>query len=83
VLLAGTVWAEQTANPAITSLGVDARQTNINPGGNMEGKEVRFAWSTRLCGLCHHGVSNGSVNSMHDSNMPLGGMIPFMGVAPG
>jgi len=42
VLLAGTVWAEQTGNPAIASLGVDIKQSNINPGGNMEGKDERF-----------------------------------------
>jgi K+-transporting ATPase ATPase A chain len=78
VLLAGTVWAEQTANPAITSLGVDARQTNINPGGNMEGKEVRFGVvNSALWASATTAVSNGSVNSMHDSNMPLGGMIPL------
>jgi K+-transporting ATPase ATPase A chain len=75
-LLAGNVWAEQTPNPAITSLGVDAHQTAANPGGNMEGKEVRFGvvnsalWSTATTA-----ASNGSVNSMLDSNMPLGGMV--------
>jgi K+-transporting ATPase ATPase A chain len=78
VLLAGTVWAEQTANPAITSLGVDARQTNINPGGNMEGKDLRFGVvNSALWDSATTAVSNGSVNSMLDSNMPLGGMIPM------
>ncbi len=41
-LLAVAVWAEQSGNPAIASLGVDIKQSNINPGGNMEGKDVRF-----------------------------------------
>jgi K+-transporting ATPase ATPase A chain len=78
VLLAGTVWAEQTPNPAITSLGVDARQTAINPGGNMEGKDVRFGVAnSALWATATTAASNGSVNSMHDSNMPLGGMIPL------
>jgi K+-transporting ATPase ATPase A chain len=77
-LLAGTVWAEQTANPAIVSLGVDAQQTAINPGGNMEGKEVRFGVAnSALWATATTAASNGSVNSMHDSNMPLGGMIPL------
>ncbi len=77
-LLSVTVWAEQTANPAITSLGVDARQSAINPGGNMEGKEVRFGVAnSALWATATTAVSNGSVNSMHDSNMPLGGMIPL------
>jgi K+-transporting ATPase ATPase A chain len=78
VLLAGTVWAEQTGNPAIASLGVDIRQSNINPGGNMEGKETRFGVAeSALWASATTAASNGSVNSMHDSNMPLGGMIPL------
>jgi len=77
-LLAVTVWAEQTGNPAIASLGVDIKQSNINPGGNMEGKEVRFGIaSSALWATATTAASNGSVNSMHDSNMPLGGMIPI------
>ena len=78
VLLAGTVWAEQTPNPAITALGVDARQSAINPGGNMEGKDVRFGVAnSALWATATTAASNGSVDSMHDSNMPLGGMIPL------
>jgi K+-transporting ATPase ATPase A chain len=78
VLLAGTVWAEQTGNPAIAKMGVDIKQSNINPGGNMEGKEVRFGVAnSALWATATTSASNGSVNSMHDSNMPLGGMIPL------
>ena len=77
-LLAVTVWAEQAGNPAIASLGVDIKQSNINPGGNMEGKEERFGVaSSALWATATTAASNGSVNSMHDSNMPLGGMIPM------
>jgi potassium-transporting ATPase potassium-binding subunit len=77
-LLGVTVWAEYTGNPAIASLGVDIKQSNINPGGNMEGKEVRFGVAnSALWATATTAVSNGSVNSMHDSNMPLGGMIPL------
>ena len=78
LLLSVTVWAEQTGNPAIASLGVDIKQTNLNPGGNMEGKEVRFGVAnSALWATATTAASNGSVNSMHDSNMPLGGMIPM------
>jgi hypothetical protein len=41
-LLSVAVWSEQGGNPAFTAMGIDQTQTNINPGGNMEGKEVRF-----------------------------------------
>jgi len=78
LLLSVTVWSEQTGNPAIASLGVDIKQTNINPGGNMEGKEVRFGVAnSALWATATTAASNGSVNSMHDSNMPLGSMIPM------
>jgi K+-transporting ATPase ATPase A chain len=78
VLLSVTVWAEQTGNPAIASLGVDVDQSAINPGGNMEGKELRFGVvNSALWATATTAASNGSVNSMHDSNMPLGGMIPL------
>jgi K+-transporting ATPase ATPase A chain len=77
-LLAGTIWAEQAGNPSIASQGVDIAQSNINPGGNMEGKEVRFGvMNSALWATATTAASNGSVNEMHDSNMPLGGMIPL------
>ncbi len=78
VFLGVALWAETGGNPAFTKLGVDQTQTNINPGGNMEGKELRFGiansaiWATTTTA-----ASNGSVNSMHDSFMPLGGMVPL------
>jgi K+-transporting ATPase ATPase A chain len=67
--------SEQTGNPALTNLGVDQHASTTNPGGNMEGKEVRFGvvnsvlWETATTA-----ASNGSVNSMHDSYTPLGGL---------
>jgi K+-transporting ATPase ATPase A chain len=77
-LLAVTVWAEQKGNPLFPPLGIDQTQTNTNPGGNMEGKEVRFGVAnSALWATATTAASNGSVNSMHDSNMPLGGMIPM------
>ena len=72
------VWAEQGGNPAFTVMGVDQTQTNINPGGNMEGKETRFGIAnSALWATATTSASNGSVNSMHDSFMPLGGMVPL------
>jgi K+-transporting ATPase ATPase A chain len=72
------VWAEQKGNPAFTAMGVDQTQTNINPGGNMEGKETRFGIAnSALWATVTTSASNGSVNSMHDSYMPLGGMVPL------
>ncbi len=72
------VWAEQAGNPAFTAMGVDQVQTAINPGGNMEGKELRFGIvNSALWATATTAASNGSVNSMHDSFMPLGGLVPL------
>ena len=77
-LLSVAVWSEQGGNPAFASMGIDQTQTNINPGGNMEGKEVRFGIVTSaLWATATTAASNGSVNSMHDSYMPLGGLVPM------
>jgi K+-transporting ATPase ATPase A chain len=72
------IWAEQGGNPAFTKMGVDQTQSNINPGGNMEGKETRFGTvNSALWATATTAASNGSVNSMHDSFMPLGGLVPL------
>jgi len=77
-LLALCVWAEQSGNPRIAALGVDTTASDVHPGGNMEGKEVRIGivnsaiWATATTA-----ASNGSVNSMHDSFTPLGGLVPL------
>jgi K+-transporting ATPase ATPase A chain len=66
--------AEYQPNPALTRLGVDQTASDLNPGGNMEGKEVRFGvTNSTLWAIATTAASNGSVNSMHDSYMPLGG----------
>ena len=75
-LLSVAVWSEQSGNPAFAAMGIDQTQTNINPGGNMEGKEVRFGIvNSALWATATTAASNGSVNSMHDSFMPLGGLV--------
>jgi K+-transporting ATPase ATPase A chain len=77
-LLAVAVWSEQGGNPAFVAMGVDQTQSNINPGGNMEGKELRFGIAnSALWAAATTAASNGSVNSMHDSFMPLGGLVPL------
>jgi K+-transporting ATPase ATPase A chain len=77
LLLACTA-AEQAGNPLLTHLGVDQHASVLQAGGNMEGKETRFGivdstiWATATTA-----ASNGSVNAMHDSFTPLGGLVPM------
>ena len=74
----GTIVAEQSGNPALTALGVDQAASSEQPGGNMEGKELRFGISSSaLWAAATTAASNGSVNSMHDSFTPLGGLAPL------
>jgi K+-transporting ATPase ATPase A chain len=77
-LLIGAVAAEQSGNPVLSSLHVDQGPSARSGGGNMEGKEVRFgAAESALWAVATTAASNGSVNAMHDSFTPLGGMIPM------
>jgi K+-transporting ATPase ATPase A chain len=78
VTLVFCVRAEQSGNPAFARLGVDTTASDLQPGGNMEGKEVRFGVvNSALWATATTSASNGSVNSMHDSFTPLGGMWPM------
>jgi K+-transporting ATPase ATPase A chain len=71
-------WAEARGNPAIAALGVDQTATDANPGGNFEGKEVRFGVArSALFAAVTTATSCGAVNSMHDSFTPLGGLVPL------
>jgi potassium-transporting ATPase potassium-binding subunit len=77
-LLIPCVLAEHARHPAYAALGVDQAAGPLQPGGNMEGKEVRFGiTNSALWATATTAASNGSVNSMHDSYMPLGGLIPL------
>jgi K+-transporting ATPase ATPase A chain len=68
---------EQGGNPRLAGL-VDDAPSEIQPGGNMEGKEVRFGnANSALWATATTAASNGSVNSMHDSFTPLGGLVPM------
>ena len=73
------VVSEQAGNPAFTSLGISQKADAPNAaGGNMEGKETRFGIvSSALWATATTASSNGSVNAMHDSFTPLGGLIPL------
>jgi K+-transporting ATPase ATPase A chain len=78
VMLSVTVWAEQRGNPSLEGLNVDQSASAMQSGGNMEGKEVRFgAANSALWAAATTGASNGSVNAMHDSFTPLGGLVPM------
>jgi len=71
VATAITYWAEGGGTPLLNELGL--------VGGNMEGKETRFGTAmSSLWAVFTTGASNGSVNSMHDSYTPLGGMMPLI-----
>ncbi len=75
-LLLTAGWAESAAVPAWAALGIDQRAQDLQPGGNMEGKEVRFGVAdSALWAAATTAASNGSVNSMHDSLTPLGGLV--------
>ncbi|MDE2235194.1 MAG: potassium-transporting ATPase subunit KdpA [Gammaproteobacteria bacterium] len=76
--LAACTYAEQAGNPALTALGVDQTASPLQAGGNMEGKETRFGIvDSTLWATATTAASNGSVNAMHDSFTPLGGLVPL------
>jgi len=77
-MLGLALWAEQEGNPALTAIGVDQALSSGQAGGNMEGKETRFGVvNSVLWASATTAASNGSVNSMHDSYTPLGGLVPL------
>jgi K+-transporting ATPase ATPase A chain len=70
---------EAHGNSLVNDMGVTQATTSAQSGGWMEGKEVRFGpAASGLWAASTTGTSNGSVNSMHDSYTPLGGMIPML-----
>ncbi|HWA88724.1 MAG TPA: potassium-transporting ATPase subunit KdpA [Rhizomicrobium sp.] len=77
-------WAEGQPSPKLAELRIDQAPSSLQAGGNMEGKEVRFGianstiWATATTD-----ASNGSVNSMHDSYTPLGGLVPIVNIQLG
>jgi potassium-transporting ATPase potassium-binding subunit len=78
-LLGFAIWAELGGNPAFDQIGIDQTTTGLQPGGNMEGKEVRFGiMSSALFSVVTTSASCGAVNSMHDSFTPLGGLVQLL-----
>ena len=77
-------WAEARGNPIHAERGVDVVTAVGNPGGNMEGKEVRFGIvNSALYATVTTDASCGAVNSMHDSFTPLGGLVPLLNIQLG
>ncbi len=71
-----TVAAEQSVNPDLAALDIDQSANISQSGGNMEGKETRFGIiNSALWAVATTAASNGSVNAMHDSFTPIGGMV--------
>jgi K+-transporting ATPase ATPase A chain len=74
----GVFSAEQSGNPRLAALGTDQIASPLQSGGNMEGKETRFGIAnSALWASATTAASNGSINSMHDSFTPLGGLVPM------
>jgi K+-transporting ATPase ATPase A chain len=74
-------WAEARGNPLLAAAGADQTATEMSPGGNMEGKEVRFGIAnTALFATVTTDASCGAVNGWHDSFTPLGGLVPLANI---
>jgi K+-transporting ATPase ATPase A chain len=73
--------AEQAGNPIVAGLGVDQSISSLQAGGNFEGKEVRFGIALSiLWAVVTTAASCGAVNMMHDSMMPLAGLVPLFNI---
>jgi K+-transporting ATPase ATPase A chain len=77
-------WAEAKGNPMLTQAGASQAVTAGSPGGNMEGKEVRFGIAnSALFATVTTDASCGAINSWHDSFTPLGGLVPLVNIMLG
>jgi K+-transporting ATPase ATPase A chain len=77
-------WAEARGNPMLTKAGADQTVTELSPGGNMEGKDVRFGIAnTALWATVTTDASCGAINGWHDSFTPLGGLVPLVNIMLG
>ena len=82
--VATTYWAEARGNPIHAARGVDIVASETNPGGNMEGKEVRFGIAnSALYATMTTDAACGCVNAMHDSFTPIGGLVPLVNMQLG
>jgi len=74
-------WAEARGNPVLTTAGADQTVSARAPGGNMEGKEVRFGIAnTALFATVTTDASCGAINGWHDSFTPIGGLVPLANI---
>jgi K+-transporting ATPase ATPase A chain len=84
LFLAGALicyWAEQRGNPMTAGMGIQCTYSTAQPGGNMEGKEVRFGNAmTALFAAVTTDASCGAVIGMHDSFTPIGGLVPLFNI---
>src|SRR6266478_2125584 len=77
-------WSEAHGNPALAQYGIESTAGAAQAGGNMEGKEVRFGIAnSALFATVTTDASCGAVNSMHDSFLPLGGLVPLFNIQLG
>jgi K+-transporting ATPase ATPase A chain len=77
-------WSEAHGNPAFAQYNIDSTASPTQTGGNMEGKEVRFGPAlSALWATVTTDTSCGAVNSMHDSYLPIGGMVPLVNMQLG
>jgi len=77
-------WAEAAGNPLLTQAGASQAVTAGSPGGNMEGKEVRFGIvNSALFATVTTDASCGAINAWHDSFTPLGGLVPLVNIMLG
>lgn len=82
--VAATYWAEARGNPLHAARGIDVVASAMNPGGNMEGKDVRFGIvNSALYSVVTTDASCGAVNAMHDSFTPIGGLVPMVNMQLG
>ena len=78
VVLLGVCYVSEQNGAVFVKQGVDHTASALQPGGNMEGKEVRFGIvNSTLWATATTSASNGSVNAMHDSFTPIGGLVPM------
>jgi len=86
LLLGGVItvyWSEAQGNPAFAAFDVDPAASALQAGGNMEGKEVRFGIAPTTLFATVTTDAGGAVNAMHDSFLPLGGMVLIVNMALG
>jgi potassium-transporting ATPase potassium-binding subunit len=86
LLIGGVVvvyWSEAQGNPAFAALNIDTAPNALQAGGNMEGKEVRFGIAPTALFATVTTDAGGAVDAMHDSFLPVGGMVLIVNMALG